>query len=50
MDVLFKTGTTAGCMDQMITFADFNHLVGLEKVRATEIHYCRELFEKSKCG
>lgn len=50
MDALFKTGTTAGSMDQMITFADFNHLVGLEKVRATETYYCRELFEKMKCG
>jgi 2,3-dimethylmalate lyase len=50
MDALFKTGTTAGCMDRMIPFADFNHLVGLEKVRATETHYCRELFEKSTRG
>jgi carboxyvinyl-carboxyphosphonate phosphorylmutase len=50
MHALFKTGTTANCMDQMITFADFNHLVGLEKVRATETHYCRELFEKTTRG
>ncbi|MCK7514464.1 MAG: hypothetical protein MZV70_67590 [Desulfobacterales bacterium] len=50
MEALFKTGSTAGCMDRMVTFADFNHLVGLEKVRATETHYCRELFEKSTCG
>ncbi len=50
MDALIKTGSTAGCMDRMVTFADFNQLVGLEKVRATETHYCRELFEKSTCG
>jgi 2,3-dimethylmalate lyase len=50
MAALFETGTTAGCMDQMITFADFNHLVGLEKVRATETYYCRELFEKTTRG
>ncbi len=50
MEALFKAGTTAGCMDRMITFADFNHLVGLEKVRAAETHYCRELFEKSGGG
>jgi 2,3-dimethylmalate lyase len=46
MDALYKTGTTAGYMDKMITFSHFNHLVGLEKVRARETYYCRELFEK----
>ena len=50
MDALFKTGTTAGYMDKMITFTNFNNLVGLEKVRATETYYYRELFEKSTCG
>jgi 2,3-dimethylmalate lyase len=50
MDALFKTGTTVGCMDQMITFADFNNLVGLEKVRATETHYYRELFKNTTRG
>jgi 2,3-dimethylmalate lyase len=50
MDSLMKTGTTEGCMERMITFAEFNHLVGLEKVRDTETHYCRALFEKSTRG
>jgi len=31
----------------MITFTDFNTLVGLEKVRATEAYYCKELLDKS---
>ncbi len=50
MEVLFKTGTTAGYADHMIPFVDFNRLVGLEKVRAAETHYYGELFEKSKGG
>lgn len=50
MDALFKMGTTAGHMEKMITFADFNQLVGLEKVRAAETHYYRELFGKRPCG
>jgi 2,3-dimethylmalate lyase len=50
MDALFRTGATTGAMNHMITFADFNHLVGLEKVRATETHYYRELLEKLKCN
>ncbi len=41
-------GTTAGFMEKMITFSDFNRLVGLEEVRATEAHYYKDLFEKLK--
>ena len=33
METLFRTGTTAGCLDKMLTFTDFNNLVGLDKVR-----------------
>lgn len=50
METLFKTGSTSGYMDNMINFADFNNLVGLEKVRAKEAYYCKELFGKLKCG
>jgi methylisocitrate lyase len=49
METLFKTGATAGYMDKMITFTDFNNLVGLEKVRAQETYYYKELFEKTTC-
>jgi 2-methylisocitrate lyase-like PEP mutase family enzyme len=44
MEALFRTGTTAGSMDKMIAFTEFNHLVGLEKVRVTEAHYYQDLF------
>jgi 2-methylisocitrate lyase-like PEP mutase family enzyme len=50
MEALSKTGTTSGYIEKMIIFTDFNNLVGLEKVRATETHYYRELFEKSRFG
>ena len=49
MEALFKTGSTSGHMDKMITFTDFNNLVGLEKVRATEAYYCKELLDKPAC-
>lgn len=48
MKTLFETGTTSGYMDQMITFGDFNKLVGLEDIRATESRYYKELFELTK--
>jgi hypothetical protein len=34
----------------MVTFAEFNRLVGLEQVREAETRYCRALFEGSKRG
>jgi carboxyvinyl-carboxyphosphonate phosphorylmutase len=49
MEALFKTGTTAGYMDKMITFTDFNNLVGLDRVRETEAHYYKDIFEKLTC-
>jgi methylisocitrate lyase len=49
METLFKTGTTSACFDKMITFEDFNNLVGLDKVRETEAYYYRDLFEKTTC-
>jgi methylisocitrate lyase len=50
METLFKTGSTSGYMDKMITFTDFNNLVGLEKVRAKEAYYCKDLFDELTCG
>jgi methylisocitrate lyase len=46
MKALSTNGTTSGYMDKMITFSDFNNLVGLEKVRETEAYYYKDLFEK----
>jgi methylisocitrate lyase len=50
MRELSVKGTTAGFMDKMITFNDFNRLVGLDEVRATEEHYYKDLFEKLKAN
>ena len=36
---LKKTGTTAGLIDKMLTFHQFNTLVGLEDFRALEAKY-----------
>jgi methylisocitrate lyase len=36
MEALHKTGTTAGIMDKMILFHEFNQLVGLDTVREQE--------------
>ncbi len=49
METLFKTGTTSTCFEKMITFEEFNSLVGLDKVRAAEAYYYRDLFEKTTC-
>lgn len=45
---LAETGTTRGYMDRMVTFADFNKLVGLDEVRANETRYYKELFELTR--
>jgi len=50
METLFKTGSTSGYMDKMITFTDFNNLVGLEKLRTKEAYYCKELLGKPACS
>lgn len=49
MESLFKNGTTAGSTDRMIAFTDFNHLVGLEKVRETEAYYYKDLLAQLVC-
>ena len=48
MTELATKGTTTGTMDKMITFSDFNQLVGLEDIRATERRYYKELLELTK--
>jgi methylisocitrate lyase len=48
MQELATKGTTTGTMDKMITFSDFNQLVGLEDIRAAERRYYKELFELTK--
>jgi carboxyvinyl-carboxyphosphonate phosphorylmutase len=46
MRELYTKGTTSGYMVKMVTFNEFNALVGLEKVRETESYYYKDLFEK----
>jgi len=48
MEELFARGTTTGYRDKMITFSDFNQLVGLEDIRAAESRYYKELFELTR--
>jgi len=42
MAELNRTGTTRGCSDQMLSFNDFNRLIGLDKIRENEAHYHKE--------
>lgn len=44
MRELFRTGTTRGCMDKMITFDAFNEMVGLDAIRDQETRYYQDLF------
>lgn len=39
---LMQQGTTSGYVDNMITFADFNRLIGLEEYREKEAKYVRD--------
>ncbi|SMD03063.1 isocitrate lyase/PEP mutase family protein [Sporomusa malonica] len=41
MENLKKTGTTAGMLDQMVTFSEFNELIGLPQIRETESTYVK---------
>ena len=45
MKELFTTGTTKGFIDRMITFDEFNQLIGLDHVLKEESYYYRELLE-----
>jgi carboxyvinyl-carboxyphosphonate phosphorylmutase len=47
MEELMTTGTTKGFMDRMITFSDFNQLIGLDEIREKESHYYKELFAQN---
>ena len=46
MRELYTKGTTSGYMGKMVTFSEFNALVGLEKVREKESYYYEDLFVK----
>jgi methylisocitrate lyase len=39
MEEIHRTGTSEGYLDQMITFPDFNRMIGLEELRAAEKKY-----------
>ncbi|QDR82481.1 isocitrate lyase/PEP mutase family protein [Sporomusa termitida] len=41
MENLKATGTTAGMLDQMVAFTEFNELIGLPQIRATEAAYVK---------
>lgn len=45
---LVETGTTRGYMDRMVTFTEFNKLVGLDDVRANETRYYKELYDLTR--
>ncbi len=44
---LKTTGSLDGLLDQMLHFEEFNNLVGLSQLRATEAHYYRDLVKNS---
>lgn len=41
MENLKQTGTTAGMLDQMVTFSEFNELIGLPGIRELEATYVK---------
>lgn len=43
MEELITNGTTLGYMDKMITFTDFNQLIGINEVREKESYYYKDL-------
>jgi carboxyvinyl-carboxyphosphonate phosphorylmutase len=43
MGELMTTGTTNGFLDKMITFSEFNQLIGLNEIKKMESHYYRGL-------
>ncbi len=42
MEDLYRTGSTAGFMNRMITFDQFNELVGLDRIRTAEALYYKD--------
>lgn len=47
MEELITKGTTKGFLDKMITFNDFNKLIGLDEIRKKESYYYKDLFEQN---
>ncbi len=48
MEELKASGTTKGCMDRMISFDEFNRLVGLQQIREAEATYYGDLLSKAE--
>jgi len=46
---LKKNGTTKHFLDKIISFDDFNTLVGLDKIREKESYYYKDVFQKLSC-
>jgi 2,3-dimethylmalate lyase len=46
---LKKNGTTKHWLDKIISFDEFNALVGLDKIREKESYYYKDVFQKLSC-
>jgi methylisocitrate lyase len=46
---LMKHGTTSHFLDKIISFDEFNTLVGLDKIREKESYYYRDVLQKLSC-
>lgn len=46
---LKKNGTTKHFLDKIISFDEFNTLVGLDKIREKESYYYKDVFQKLSC-
>jgi hypothetical protein len=44
MQTLYQTGCTREALDSMLTFRDFNDLIGLDEVRKIESSYYETIF------
>lgn len=47
---LFDTGTTEGFLDRMISFNDFNKLVGLDQIRSREARFYKDIANSGSKG
>ena len=47
MEELLAKGTTAGYLNKMLTFNDFNHMIGLPEVMEKEKYYYMDLLDKT---
>ncbi len=41
METLMQSGTTSGMLDEMVTFTEFNQLIGLSEIRELEARYVK---------